>query len=676
MYNLNPLNIGRLKAIQGLSGGLEKLQAIPPNAQNQRFSKPPQNAFNTLILKVLNLLFRKIFRNFTLKMSTEEQLQLAYAQIVELKEVISRLEAQLDPQREQRMREMYQAEARRTEDFYRKMMDDMRVEHARDMDRLTRTLTENLNAAHELQVKQLKEMIASLQASLKGSRSRETLARGKRFGRKSEKGDKLGKTDDENREDEKNDFDGTGTPSSGGSGPSSSSASRDEGDAVKRLQKALKRRYPGAEIEIRTDYSKQKDYTENAIYHSLGEYFTLGEGETFATRDGEIDINLVKVIIRYPEKIEEHIYETATVRSADAEDYRTASRLGLDLPCPGCCFGTDMLTYIIAEKYCYNKPFDQIVSQLANNGFNISKSTLGDNVHRVIAWVRTHMTAVWEAAIRKATYWMLDETPLLVGCGDRKNRDWSYLKKYVWTIRATLSKLVWFVYESGSRGKKAIEPFLKDFIGFYTTDGYVVYKIFDTQDGGGPRRSACLVHIRRCFVDAIVEDHDTAMWFIEEIGKIFAIEYHCKKMGMSANERLVERLKTGSTADIMAGIEARLKMYEASGYAECGALMAKAVKYALSEWPAMKRVLENGAVEISNNLAEQMMRHIKMNLKTASNIGSEESALDNAFMFSLIESCKLNGLAPEKYIAFLLRKLKDADAYTDKNALLPCFCTV
>lgn len=88
--------------------------------------------------------------------------------------------------------------------------------------------------------------------------------------------------------------------------------------------------------EIRTDYSKQKDYTENAIYHSLGEYFTLGEGETFATRDGEIDINLVKVIIRYPEKIEEHIYETATVRSADAEDYRTASRLGLDLPCPGC----------------------------------------------------------------------------------------------------------------------------------------------------------------------------------------------------------------------------------------------------------------------------------------------------------------------------------------------------
>ncbi|MBR1872145.1 MAG: IS66 family insertion sequence element accessory protein TnpB, partial [Bacteroidales bacterium] len=54
-----------------------------------------------------------------------------------------------------------------------------------------------------------------------------------------------------------------------------------------------------------------------------------------------------------------------------------------------------------------------------------------------------------------------------------------------------------------------------------------------------PRRSACLVHIRRGMVDALGENHDEAMWFIDEIGKIFSVEYHCKKMGMSANERLV-----------------------------------------------------------------------------------------------------------------------------------------
>ena len=45
----------------------------------------------------------------------------------------------------------------------------------------------------------------------------------------------------------------------------------------------------------------------------------------------------------------------------------------------------------------------------------------------------------------------------------------------------------------------------------------------------------------------------------------------------------------------------------------------------------MKRVLECGDVELSNNLSEQMMRRIKMNLKNAGNIGSEESAKHNAF---------------------------------------------
>lgn len=55
----------------------------------------------------------------------------------------------------------------------------------------------------------------------------------------------------------------------------------------------------------------------------------------------------------------------------------------------------------------------------------------------------------------------------------------------------------------------------------------------------------------------------------------------------------------------------------------------------------MKRVLECGDVELSNNLSEQMMCRIKMNLKKACNIGGEISAKHNAFMFSVIESCKM-----------------------------------
>ena len=74
--------------------------------------------------------------------------------------------------------------------------------------------------------------------------------------------------------------------------------------------------------------------------------------------------------------------------------------------------------------------------------------------------------------------------------------------------------------EEGSRGAKGIRPFLDGLLGFYTTDGYVVYKVFDSKDEAAEDaerqqkkgcRSACLVHIRRVFVDAIKESEPEAM---------------------------------------------------------------------------------------------------------------------------------------------------------------------
>lgn len=74
-----------------------------------------------------------------------------------------------------------------------------------------------------------------------------------------------------------------------------------------------------------------------------------------------------------------------------------------------------------------------------------------------------------------------------------------------------------------------------------------------------------------------------------------------------------------------------------------------------------------------NNLAEQMMRDIKMNLKNCLNIDSEDSALDYAFMFSIIESCDMNKLFPQWYIRELGGHLTSKPcSCIDKVALLSC----
>ena len=107
-------------------------------------------------------------------------------------------------------------------------------------------------------------------------------------------------------------------------------------------------------------------------------------------------------------------------------------------------------------------------------------------------------------------------------------------------------------------------------------------------------------------------------------------------------------------------------------YAGCGELMRKAMRYANTEWPSMKVALEDGDILLENNTTERCFKGLKLNLRNATNIGSEESAKDNAFMFSVIESCKACKIQFDEYLGFLLRKLKGASKGDDLTPLLPC----
>lgn len=108
-------------------------------------------------------------------------------------------------------------------------------------------------------------------------------------------------------------------------------------------------------------------------------------------------------------------------------------------------------------------------------------------------------------------------------------------------------------------------------------------------------------------------------------------------------------------------------------YLANGQLLKELLKYAIGEWPAMKRVMGCGEVELSNNLSEQMTRRIKMNLKNACNIGGEIFAKHNAFMFSVIESCKMIKRNVEDYLNALIRRLRTAKEGEDLTFCLPCY---
>ena len=165
--------------------------------------------------------------------------------------------------------------------------------------------------------------------------------------------------------------------------------------------------------------------------------------------------------------------------------------------------------------------------------------------------------------------------------------------------------------------------------------------------------------------------------FMEDVFKEFV-----QQANMFRNEDLFHTVKLSGeqvkekrlklTGPILERIHHKVVMMMQDAKIMANELMRKAVNYTLNQWKSLRNILKDGAAEISNNLCEQRMKPVKLLLKNCMNIGSEAAAGNSAFIFSLIESCKLNDIDPQDYLKHLFECILWGKV-CDRKALLPCF---
>ena len=131
-------------------------------------------------------------------------------------------------------------------------------------------------------------------------------------------------------------------------------------------------------------------------------------------------------------------------------------------------------------------------------------------------------------------------------------------------------------------------------------------------------------------------------------------------------------LMTDETTELVGVVEDGVKSYKKRYLWAFFAKMKKAVTYTLNQWKSLENFIKDGRVEISNNLCEQRMKAVKLNLKNCQNIGSEFAAENAAFMFSVTESCSLNGINPESYLEDVFRSILFGTK-RDRRDFLPCY---
>ena len=86
---------------------------------------------------------------------------------------------------------------------------------------------------------------------------------------------------------------------------------------------------------------------------------------------------------------------------------------------------------------------------------------------------------------------------------------------------------------------------------------------------------------------------------------------------------------------------------------------ADAIGYAMNQWQALTRYLDDGRIEIDNNAAERALRAVAIGRKNYLFLGSDAGGERAATMYSLLGTVKLNGINPETYLRHVLSVIAD-----------------
>ena len=205
-----------------------------------------------------------------------------------------------------------------------------------------------------------------------------------------------------------------------------------------------------------------------------------------------------------------------------------------------------------------------------------------------------------------------------------------------------------YTYAPGRGGEHA-NALLATYRGIVQCDGYAPYKNLPKDR---ITIAFCWAHLRRDFFE-IAEGGDApiAAEAVLRIGQLYEIEKTIR--GKSAEERVDVRRK--NSAPLIAALRTWFEhqLARIPGKSKTAA----AIRYAFNHWDGLIRFLDDGRIELDTNIVERSMRPQALTRKNALFAGSDGGAESWAVLASLIETCKLNGIDPQAYIADVLGKL-------------------
>ena len=331
---------------------------------------------------------------------------------------------------------------------------------------------------------------------------------------------------------------------------------------------------------------------------------------------------------------------------------------------PGSIATPSLISHIVNAKYVNSMPLYRIEGDFASLGAAISRQNMANWViHAYERWLaKVHGRIRAELLGHKVIH--ADETEVQVL--KEPGRDARSVSR-CWLFCSAEADTPAYAYEyRDTRSKAVAEDFLRGWSGTLVTDGYEAY--YSLANGGSIRNVACLVHVRRKFIEVVDSAggaekarraHSVALEARDKINAMFHMDNSFGDVG--ANERKAlrdERLRPlmedfGRWLDAQIPKAApRLKLHGALCYAK---------KY----WPYVMNALDDGGAALSNNVAERGIKPFVIGRKNWLFSDTPRGAQASCGMYSIVTTARMNGISPRPYIEWLLTELPNAGELTD-----------
>jgi transposase len=342
--------------------------------------------------------------------------------------------------------------------------------------------------------------------------------------------------------------------------------------------------------------------------------------------------------------------------------------------------GPSLLAMIVFEKFGQHQPLNRQAERYALEGAPIALSTMADAVGAV-STALDPLRRLIEAHVMAAERLHGDDTtvPVLAKGKTDTGRLWIYVRDDEPFGGAGPPAAI-FHYSRDRRGEHP-QAHLIGYAGILQADAYDGYnKLYLADRKPGPiREAACWAHARRkFFVLADIEENarrkaagkteiplsPIAIEVVRRIDALFMIERSIN--GRSPEERLaVRRAESRTLVDSL-----MTYMREQAAKLSRGHDLVKAIQYMLNRWPAFTLFLDDGRVCMSNNAAERGLRGVALGRKSWLFCGSDRGGQRAAAMYSLIVTCKMNGVDPQAWLADALARIAGHPAHR-LDELLP-----